>query len=811
MPGQRKDMVSQSIFIWLKKFRLSSLLFFFALLVLARLTVAEERPTEKVFWEYPVESPKISLKTTNLLDKLPSDSAIAVWVFFTDKGIKSEGEYRKAVEECGYQLSERSVQRRKLRGKKPIFDFTDIPVKKEYLDELKNLNVKIRVVSKWLNAASVLANKNQIEEIEKLPFVRAIEKVVTFYRKEPLPPEENLKNFYEAPKDQLKIPPKAGVLGYGQSYAQLAQIHVPELHNLGYSGKGVLITMLDTGYFIHHRAFEHILNEGRLVATWDFINGDEDVEDTPDVQREHGTFTFSAVGGFVNDTLIGPAYGAQFALAKTEVVTSETKIEEDHWVAGIQWAESLGADVVSSSLGYNDWYTYEDMDGNTAKCTIAADLAVSKGIVVVNAAGNERQNSWHYIIAPADGDSVIAVGAVNIQGELADFSSSGPTYDGRIKPDVVACGVNTFCASSSGGYARVGGTSLSTPLVAGVCALLLEIHPDWTPHDVISALHGTASQACRPDTLKGWGVANAYSASGLDTVPQICIQPESFDFYAVHGEGEIPAQTLHIYNTGGGELRWQAISDADWLNLEPSSGTTLVNQPSATNLTVDITDLPAQLHQATITISGDDTLTHSITVKVNLIISPSLVLTPERFEFEATFGDTHSLVDTFIIASQTGESLEWKLIRNPDWVNIEPDSGITPCTCTVWIDPSHLSVGIHQDTIKVSAKDAVSSPQSVVITLIIHSTVKIAAFPNPFQDSLTVFVDKSDANDKINVSIFTVAGELVYQFPEGDGEKVFEKTWDGKNEKGRRVSSGIYLLKVDINDHSEIVKIAKTK
>jgi hypothetical protein len=702
-------MVSQSIFIWLKKFSLSSILFFFPLLILARLTVAEERPTEKVFWEYPVESPKISLKTTNLLDKLPSDSAIAVWVFFTDKGVKTNGEYKKAIEECGYQLSERSIERRMLRGKKPIFDFTDIPVKKEYLDELRNSNLKIRVVSKWLNAASVLANKNQIEEIEKLPFVRAIEKVVTFYRKEPSISKEDLKNFYEAPKDQLKIPPKAGVLGYGQSYAQLAQIHVPELHNLGYSGKGVLITMLDTGYLIHHSAFDSILNSGRLVATHDFINGDDNVEDEPDRQREHGTYTFSAVGGFVNDTLIGPAYGAQFALAKTEVVTSETQIEEDHWVAGIQWADSLGADVVSSSLGYNRWddstgYTYQDMNGNTTKCTIAADLAVSKGIVVVNAAGNERDDPWHYIIAPADGDSVIAVGAVDIQGQLASFSSAGPTYDGRIKPDVDACGVNTYCASP-GGYAWVDGTSLSTPLVAGVCALLLEIDSTLSPIQVRKALWTTASRADSPDNLYGYGIVNASKAGGLTY----------------------------------------------------------------------------------------------------------LVLSPEEFEFEAICGDTHSRLDTLVVTSTVAESLEWKVIHSPDWLTIDPDSGVTPCTCSVTLDPSNLGVGIHQDSITVSAKKAINSPQNIVVTLIIHSIAKIFAFPNPFQDSLTVFVDKSDAKDKINISIFTAAGELVYQFPEEYGGNVCQKTWDGKNEKGRNVSSGIYLLKVDINDHSEIVKIAKTK
>lgn len=683
------------------KFRPLLLLSLLFLIILPRWIVPEEIPIEKAILKSLVEDPKIDTKTKNLLNKLPGDSLVAVWVFFTDKGIKADGQYRKAIQECRYRVSERSVLRRKLRGKKPIFDFTDIPVKKEYLDELKGLNIKIRVVSKWLNAASVMANKDQIEEIEKLPFVRAIKKVATFYRKEPPPPEEHLKKIHEAPKDQ--------VLGYGESYAQLEQIHVPALHNLGYSGKGVLITMLDTGYFLHHRAFEHIINDGRLIATWDFINNDEDVEDTLDIQRNHGTYTFSAVGGFVNDTLIGPAFGAKFALAKTEIVLNniEIQIEEDYWVAGIEWADTLGADIVSSSLGYLDWYTYEDMDGNTALCTIAADLAASKGIVVVNAAGNERcehpDSCWYYIIAPADGDSVIAVGAVNLQGELASFSSSGPTYDGRIKPDVVASGVETYCASPNGGYRRQGGTSLSTPLVAGVCALLLEIHPEWTPIQVRDALWHTASQADHPNNLFGYGIVNAARAGA------------------------------------------------------------------------------------------------------------NLVLSLGRPEFEATLGDTHFQVDTLIIRSVLAESLEWKLIQSPDWLIIDPDSGVTPCTCLVTVDPSHLKVGIHQDTIKVSAKDAINLPQSVVVTLIIRSTAKISAYPNPFSDSLTVFVDKSDANDKINISIFTVAGELVYQFSEEDGEKAFEGKWYGKNKNGRRVSSGIYLLKVDINGHSEIVKIAKIK
>ncbi len=687
------------------KFKLLLFLLFLSLLIFPRTVVSEQIPGDKIILKRPVDNPKIDLRTKDLLDKLPSDSAIAVWVFFTDKGIKTDGEYKKAIRECSHQLSERSVKRREKRGKRPLFDFTDIPVKKEYVDELRGFGVKVRTVSKWLNAASVMANESQVQEIEKLSFVRTIEKVATFYRKKPSPSEEKLGKFYEAPQDQ--------VLGYGESYAQLAQIHVPELHYLGYSGKGVLITMLDTGYFLHHEAFQSILDEGRLIATWDFINGDEDVEDGPDDQRNHGTYTWSAVGGFVNDTLIGPAFGADFALAKTEISLNQTEIqiEELNWVAAAEWADSIGADVISSSLGYSRWddgtgYTYEDMDGNTTECTKAADWAVSKGIVVVNSAGNERNDtSWYYIIAPADGDSVIAVGAVDAQGQLASFSSAGPTYDGRTKPDVVARGVQTYCAWANGGYGGVSGTSLSAPLVAGVCALLLEIHPDWTPIEVREALWTTASRADHPDNLYGYGIVNAAKASGLNF----------------------------------------------------------------------------------------------------------LELSPEEFNFETVLGDTHTLVDTLIITSTKAQPLDWKLVQNPNWATIQPDSGATPCTCTVLFDPSHLAPGIYQDTIKVAATAAMDFPRSAELNVTIHAAANIVAFPNPFTDSITVFVDELHTADKVDISIFTAAGELVYRFPQPDGEEAFHKTWDGKNDKGRIVSSGIYLLKVDINDHSEILKVAKVK
>jgi serine protease AprX len=686
------------------KFLLCCILCF--ILLLPQMLFSQKQNEERMAFEYPIESPKLDLKTRKFIEGLPSDSVVAVWVFFKDKGIKSTAEYQTALALCAGQLSPRALKRRMQRGQSPGLDFTDIPVRKQYLDELRNSGVKIRVVSKWLNAVSVLANKHQIEKIESLPFVRAFKKVVTFARKMPTFEKTQLEGFGKLYEGQI--------LGYGQSEPQLAQIHVPELHNLGFSGKGVLITFLDTGFFIHHPVFKHILDSDRLIATHDFINGDEDVEDQDDAQRGHGTAVFSVVGGLINDTLVGCAYGAEFALAKTEIVSQEIKIEEDHWVAGIEWADSIGADVVSSSLGYNEWYTYKDMDGKTAECTIAADLAVSKGIVVVNAAGNERGPwpSWNFIIAPADGDSVIAVGAVDREGNIASFSSMGPTYDGRIKPDVDACGVQTFCASSGGGYTRLDGTSLSTPLVAGVCALLLEAHPGTNPIRVREALWTTASQADHPNNSMGYGIVNALKASGFG----VAVSP-------------------HVVN------------------------------------------------------------------------------------FEASFGDTQSQQMILNLTDYwEGPGLKWKASTTADWIIIHPDSGITPSSCSVMVHPTNLKAGINQDSILISSQNAIESQQKVPVIFILHPTTQVRAFPNPFTDSLTVIVEKPNVASKIKVSVFTVAGELVDRLPEksdfrstGDGKEIYEQTWEGKNEKGEEVASGIYLLKIDIDDRSQIVKVAKIK
>ncbi|NOY76796.1 MAG: S8 family serine peptidase [Calditrichaeota bacterium] len=444
------------------------------------------------------------------------------WVFFRDKGHGGllKGQQVEALARA--HLSERAVQRRLKRGSgTSLFDFTDVPVYPDYIQQIRAAGFRVWTVSKWLNAVSVFASPSSLERLRSFPFVKTIKPVNVFIR----PPVR------QKPIEKIKAPVfekavRSHSLHYGPSFEQDSVIHVPEVHDLGYNGSGVLIGMLDTGFnWRHHKAFQNL----KVVAEYDFIHHDSitanEAKDSlyfPDKpgQDAHGTETLSCIGGFAPGELIGPAYGASFALAKTEYVPTETRIEEDNWVAGIEWEDSLGADVVSSSLGYLDFdngFSYDpktQLDGNTAVTTIAADLAAKKGIVVVNSAGNEGHSRPTTLITPADGDSVIAVGAVRMDGEIASFSSDGPTSDGRIKPDVVAPGVGVYVVSpyTTDGFTRSSGTSFSCPLTAGVSALILSAYPELKPMQVRDALRNTANNAKYPNNLYGWGLIDAYKA-----------------------------------------------------------------------------------------------------------------------------------------------------------------------------------------------------------------------------------------------------------------------------------------------------------
>ena len=398
------------------------------------------------------------------------DGTQKLWVLFTDKGL-TRAEEQSAIDAFGAQLPERALRRRAKVG----FDVNrnDLPVAARYVDDVVATGATVVTKSRWLNAVSVFADDRQAAAIAALPFVRETRPVGRGTKRLPV----------IIPADGQHSPQSDGrALDYGESQGQLEQIQVDQLHDEGLDGTGVLIAMLDTGFDTDHQVYRHL----NIVAERDFINDDAETADQPgdpDGQDAHGTATLSCVGGKYAGRLYGGSYEAGFILCKTEMLDEEIQTEEDYWEAAIEWADSLGADVVSSSRGYLDWYTYEDMDGNTAVVTNAADMAAARGIVVVNSMGNEGDDPWLYMIAPADGDSVLSIGAVDIDGDRVGFSSVGPTYDGRIKPDVMALGRSAYVATTNdtASYGYSSSTSFSCPLTAGAVGLLVQARPDWSP------------------------------------------------------------------------------------------------------------------------------------------------------------------------------------------------------------------------------------------------------------------------------------------------------------------------------------------
>jgi serine protease AprX len=453
-----------------------------------------------------------------------ANSRVNVWIFFTDKGPQKD----LSVYEVDAYLSERAIKRRQKMHGAPIIKMNDYPVYGGYINQLNDKIIKLRSKSRWLNAISATVSREQINTIKNYDFIKEI-RLVNSYKKRVKEAEEPVLGKFVSSGDDS--------LFYGESQGQLEQIGAIAMHKRGFTGAGVYIAMLDDGFnrYKTHTVFDSL----QVIDTWDFTNGDDSVDD-PDgkysaygPQGFHGTQTLSVIGGNEPGKLIGSAYHASYLLYKTEIDSKEVNLEEDHWVAGLERAERMGADVVNSSLGYKGFdsgelynYTWEDMDGNTAVTTKATIVAEANGLIVVNSAGNNGfSNAPNSLNAPADGEFVITVGGVNKLDQYWTQSSFGPTVDGRIKPDVCAQGVGVYRASSSNdnSFSIGAGTSFSSPLAAGAIGLLVEAFPEITPKKVREAIRKTASQPDSPDNFLGYGVLNidaAYMYIKNDTLPK---------------------------------------------------------------------------------------------------------------------------------------------------------------------------------------------------------------------------------------------------------------------------------------------------
>ena len=413
-------------------------------------------------------------------------------------------------------LSQRSIERR--ARYQIALDSTDLPVVPRYLDSIRSAGaVTVLNVSKWLNQVTIqTTDAAAIQKINSFPFVQGTKGIAAQKRPGDLSdPAKQLRNSVNH-SNSYQQRTTGNYFNYGMSQTQISMHNGIFLHNIGLRGQGMVIGMFDAGFFNYTslKAFDSVNANKQVLDTWDFVAREKSVtEDHP-----HGMNCFSIIAANVPGEFTGSAPKSGFYLYRTEDAASEYPIEEHNWVSAAEKLDSAGGDVISSSLGYYIFddpslnYTYAQMDGNTTISARGADAAAKKGILVVNAAGNSGNEPWKYIITPADGDSVLAVGAVTAGGLPAGFSSYGPSADGQVKPDVASLGVGTTIQATNNTITTGNGTSFSCPNMAGLATCLWQGFPEFSNMKIIQALRMAGNNYTTPNDRTGYGITDVKKA-----------------------------------------------------------------------------------------------------------------------------------------------------------------------------------------------------------------------------------------------------------------------------------------------------------
>ena len=492
------------------------------------------------------------------------------WIGFTDK---NNSEY--SLDHPEAYLSARAIQRRTKQN--IAIDSLDLPVNQNYIDSVLTLNVEFVHTSKWLNGITVRCDSaNLADSVLHWDFVREIQLT------KPASIIKSVSNKF-ADENFSDAPPIDSTL-YGGSVFQVGMMEGQFLHNNNFKGQNVQIAILDGGFYRadEYPAFDSLWINNQIVGTKDFVNPNSDFFAT----NYHGMSVLSCMGGNIPGELIGTAPKASYWLLRSEDTNSEYIVEEDHWVAAAEFADSVGADIINSSLGYTEFqdaatnHVYADMDGNTTRVTRGANIAASRGMLVFSSAGNERNDPWLRIVAPSDGVNVIGVGAVDANFNPAYFSSAGPAANGALKPNVSAMGYQTTLQRADGSVGIANGTSFSSPVLAGMAASLWQAYPEKTAIEIKAAIEASGHLFNSPDSLQGYGVPNIRTASSLlDPIAvKVVEQNKLWTVYPNPVRDRILVQSKHNFQDEEIELKLYTLDGNLVKNLSiPATPTVTVN------------------------------------------------------------------------------------------------------------------------------------------------------------------------------------------------------------------------------------------
>ena len=400
-------------------------------------------------------------------------------------------------------LSERALERRN-RQQLPV-DETDLPVSQVYVDELKGVGAKLVTSSKWNNTVVLeVSDTLLINQVSQMPFVLKVEKV--WVQPDSIPARNKKR------KNQVKNEVKESGYHYGKALRQI-QIHGGDsLHAAGFAGQGMHVAVIDAGFYNADKI--KFFKKMDLLGTRDFVNPNSDIY----AENSHGIKVLSCMAANIKDVFVGTAPEASYWLLRSEDQDTEQPIEEDYWAAAIEFADSVGVDVVNTSLGYYEFdegyggYRYRDLDGHYSLMSHSASVAADKGIVVVCSAGNSGRSAWKKVTPPGDSENVITVGALTKELKNAEFSSIGDTSDGRVKPDVMAIGVNSVVSGNDGTVSKANGTSFASPTMCGIVTCFWQACPWLTAKEVIKAVQQAGDRVDYPDNIYGYGVPNLWKA-----------------------------------------------------------------------------------------------------------------------------------------------------------------------------------------------------------------------------------------------------------------------------------------------------------